>query len=135
MGLGKKVSRSSHHNHASPPTHLKPARLTTCSPGSPNSANPQWPVGSPHPRQCPLIASKERQADEVSTGSAQTSHARIPQREPFPRPQLHLQVPTVRSRGELYSGPKKGFARYRRDSYTILPLDLQGYTHPLCSPF
>src|SRR5436309_15780520 len=124
MGLGKKVSRASHHNHAPLPTPLNPARLTTCSPGLPNSANPQWPVGSPHPRQCPLIASKERPADEVSTGSAQTSHARIHQREPFPRRRLHLQLPTVTSRGERCSGPRKGIASYPRDTYALLHLAL-----------
>ena len=45
---------------------LVPSSVTIRIPGSPNSANPQWPVGSPHPPQCPPIASRERQADAVS---------------------------------------------------------------------
>ena len=52
--------------------------FTTRTPDSPNSANPQSPVASPHLHLYPPIASGERQAHVISSGSSPACHVHIP---------------------------------------------------------
>src|SRR5712691_1922805 len=99
-------------------------------PDPPNNANPQSLVASPHPSQYPPIASKEPQVDGISTVSSRTFHARIPLLEPFPRPRLHLQVPTARSRAERHSGQRMEIVRCQQDNYTNPLLVLQDHKYP-----
>src|SRR5437879_4706750 len=109
---------------------MNPPRLTTRTPGSPNSANPQSPVGSPHLHEYPPVASREPQADAVSSGLTQTYHAHIPRRRPCPQPRLCLLVPTAKSRGERYIGQRTEIVKCRKDNCTSLALALQGHTRP-----